>query len=207
MQFFVNIKIDKYKHMTEKQEERLRKKIKQIKSELAFDKKRWGGYYDDSRGLRYLPLEYYIKLKDYPGGKRYLNWFYKNFPDDAAFPEFLFECCIILFYSKKLKAAQKKLFETFSSNIYVIDKFLGKEIIQSVGSDIQDLEYLNYFKYSSADKDLMELSEWVKEVLRTDLFISAANKLISIQKELQKEKESNKRKILIEERNSLADLF
>jgi len=41
--------------MTPKQEERTRSKIKMIKAELAADKKRWGGYYDDSRGLRYLP--------------------------------------------------------------------------------------------------------------------------------------------------------
>src|SRR3989338_1533576 len=106
--------------MTEKQQERIRLKIKKIKSELAADKKRWGGFYDDSRGLRYLPLEYYIKLKDYSGGKRYINWFYKNFPDDGGFPEFLFESTIVLFYSKKHKEAKRKLFETFSLNIYII---------------------------------------------------------------------------------------
>lgn len=114
--------------MTEKQQERIRLKIKKIKSELATDKKRWGGFYDDSRGLRYLSLEYYIKLKDYSGSKRYLNWFYKNFPDDGGFPEFLFECSIILFYSGKLKDAQRQLFETFTSNTYVIDNFLGNPI-------------------------------------------------------------------------------
>jgi hypothetical protein len=113
--------------MTEKQQERLRKKIKNIKSELAADKKRWGGFYVDSRGLRYLPLEYFIKLRDYSGGKRYMNWFYKNFPDGGGFPEFLFECVIILYSTNKLKEARKKLFETYTSNTYVIEKFLGNE--------------------------------------------------------------------------------
>jgi len=43
--------------MTPKQEERIRNKIARIRKELAADKKRWGGFYDDSRGLRYLPPE------------------------------------------------------------------------------------------------------------------------------------------------------
>ena len=38
--------------MTEKQAEKLQLKIKKIKAELAADKRRWGGFYDDSRGLR-----------------------------------------------------------------------------------------------------------------------------------------------------------
>ncbi len=61
--------------MTPKQEERIRIKIARIRKELAADKKRWGGFYDDSRGLRYLPPEQFIKLKDYKGGLRYLRWF------------------------------------------------------------------------------------------------------------------------------------
>ncbi len=34
--------------MTEKQKERVRNKIAKIRKELAADKKRWGGYYDDT---------------------------------------------------------------------------------------------------------------------------------------------------------------
>jgi len=69
--------------MTPKQQARLQNKIKKIKSALAADKKHWGGYYHDGGGLRYLPPGLYIQLEDYSGGLRYLNWFKKNFPDDA----------------------------------------------------------------------------------------------------------------------------
>ena len=196
--------------MTEKQQERIRLKIKKIKSELAADKKRWGGFYDDSRGLRYLPLEYYIKLKDYSGGKRYISWFYKNFPDDSGFPEFLFECSIILFYSGTLKDAQRKLFETFTSNTYVIDKFLGNEITQIdkyEGSNIDGMEYLNYFKYTSVDNDLSEFTEWIQQVIHSDLFRSAANELIDIQRELLNEHEYEKRRILLKKEYTLVDRF
>ena len=196
--------------MTEKQQERIRLKIKRIKSELAADKKRWGGFYDDSRGLRYLPLEYYIKLKDYSGGKRYINWFYKNFPDDDAFPEFLFECSIILFYSRKLKEAQRKLFETFTSNTYVIDKFFGNPIIpidKYEGSNLDGIEYVNYFNYSSADEDLSEFTKWFTEAYNSDLFQSAANEFIDLQRQLKAADEYEKRVDLENKKRALFDRF
>lgn len=196
--------------MTEKQQERIRLKIKKIKSELATDKKRWGGFYDDSRGLRYLSLEYYIKLKDYSGGKRYLNWFYKNFPDDCGFPEFLFECSIILFYSGKLKDAQRKLFETFTSNTYVIDNFLGNPITQIdkyEGSNMDGIEYLNYFNYSSADENFSEFTKWLTETYNSDLFKSAANEFIDLQRQLKAEHEYEKRIDLGNKERALIDRF
>jgi hypothetical protein len=196
--------------MTEKQQERIRLKIKKIKSELAADKKRWGGFYDDSRGLRYLPLEYYIKLKDYSGGKRYINWFHKNFPDDGGFPEFLFECTIVLFYSKKHKEAKRKLFETFSSNTYIIDKFLGNKINQIEkyeGSNIEGTEFLNYFNYTSPDENLTEFTEWLIETYYSDLFKSVANEFIGLQRQLKAELEYEKRVDLGTKKRALVDRF
>lgn len=196
--------------MTEKQQERIRLKIKNLKSELAADKKRWGGFYDDSRGLRYLPLEYYIKLKDYSGGKRYINWFYKNFPDDGGFPEFLFECTMVLFYSNNLKEAIRKLFETFSSNTYIIDKFLGNKINQIEkyeGSNIEEIEYLNYFNYTSADEDLSEFTKWLTETYNSDLFKSAASEHFELQQQLKTEHEYEKRVEIGKKKRALVDRF
>jgi hypothetical protein len=196
--------------MTEKQQERIRLKIKKIKSELAADKRRWGGFYDDSRGLRYLPLGYYIKLKDHSGGIRYINWFYKNFPDDGGFPEFLFECTIVLFYSKKPEEARRKLFETFSSNTYIIDKFLGNKINQIEkyeGSNIAGIEYLNCFNYTSADEELSEFTKWLNETYNSDLFKSAANEHIEMQRQLKVEHEYEKRVNLVKKMRALVDRF
>ena len=196
--------------MTEKQQARMRLKIKKIKSKLAADKKRCGGFYDDSGGLRYTLLECYIKLQDYTGGKRYMNWFYKNFPDDAGFPEFLFECSIVLYYSKKLKEAQKKLFETYASNTYVLDQFLGNETIQMTtheGSNIRSMEYLNHFSYSSENGDLIEFTKWVKEALNSDLFKSSVKELHQIQRALLVEKEYEKRRALLARADALNEKF
>ena len=99
--------------MTPKQRERIQIKIAKIKKELAADKKRWGGFYDDSRGLRYLPPELYLKIQDYSGAQRYFNWFSKNFPEDSGYPVFLFEWAITLFKTGKIKNAEDKILETY----------------------------------------------------------------------------------------------
>lgn len=83
--------------MTLKQREQVAIKIAKIKKALAADKKRWGGFYDDSRGLRYLVPELSLKIQDYSGAQRYFNWFNKNFPEDSGYPVFLFEWAITLF--------------------------------------------------------------------------------------------------------------
>lgn len=196
--------------MTEKQQERIRLKIKRIKSELAADKKRWGGFYDDSRGLRYLPLELYIKLDDYSGGKRYINWFYKNFPDDGAFPTFLFECSFILYQTNNKIEAQKKLFELFTSNIYVIDKFLGQEIFPkelNQSSNLSDIEYLEYFQYAGAQEKFMSYAEWITETISKEKFKRACNDFVHLEQLLFKEKEYEKRVEIIAKRQQLLEQF
>ena len=65
--------------MTDKQIERVKAKIEKYKKALAADKKYWGGLYHDGQGIRYLIPEQFIKIKDYKGGQRYLNWFGKEF--------------------------------------------------------------------------------------------------------------------------------
>lgn len=113
--------------MTPKQIERLRTKIFNIKQTLAAEKRKFG-WYDDSRGLRYLPIRYFIQLGDYQGGLTYLKWFNKNFPDESGFPDFLFEWTITLFKCGKSKETAKKAFETFCRNTYLFDKFFGRPI-------------------------------------------------------------------------------
>ena len=83
--------------MTERQAEKLRNTIKAIKADLAADRRRHDGFYDDSHGLRYVQLQYYVKLGDYRGGATFLRWFTKNFPDDVCYSVFLFEWTLILF--------------------------------------------------------------------------------------------------------------
>src|SRR5690606_20246296 len=104
--------------MTDKQRQRLRDKIEKVKRTLTAEKRRLGCF-DDSRGLRYLPTEMYVRLGDFDGGLKYLKWFDKNFPDDIGFPEFLFESTIILFKTGNLEQAEEKALKTHFSNTFL----------------------------------------------------------------------------------------
>jgi hypothetical protein len=195
--------------MTPKQEERIRNKIKKIKAALAADKKRWGGYYHDGQGLRYAPPGYYIRLGDFTGGLRYLNWFHKNFPDDIGFPEFLFEWTIILFKKGKLKEAQKKAFKTFTRNTYLFDQFFGKPI-QKIdkweGSGLASVEYAtDYFSYTCKQEILSDFSEWLNELLATEKFQTLATAFIDIYKRLEHERDVAVRSALRQQADQLED--
>jgi hypothetical protein len=96
--------------MTPNQTEKLKRKIAEIKRILSVEKRRFGCY-DDSRGLRYLPAGYFVRLGDYAGGLAYLKWFHRNFPDDGGFPEFVFESAILFFKNGRRKEAGKAIFQ------------------------------------------------------------------------------------------------
>ena len=114
--------------MTPKQTEKIRQKIADIKRILAAEKRKFGCY-DDSRGPRYLPTGYFVRLRDYAGGLAWLKWFDKNFPDDGGFPEFLFESAIILFKTSRQKEAANAAFRTFCSDPDWIDRFFDQPLI------------------------------------------------------------------------------
>lgn len=159
--------------MTPKQIERIKIKITKIKKELAADKKRWGGFYDDSRGLRYLPPELYLKIRDYPGALRYFNWFHKNFPEDAGFPLFLFEWAITLFKLGKLKNAEDKILETYSSNAYIIHSFLeikNNHLFISENSNWQTFFLAQNLPYSKNDPKFLDFADWLSEFINEERF-------------------------------------
>lgn len=168
--------------MTPKQKERVLNKIAQIKKALASDKRRHGGFFDDSRGLRYLPPELYIKIEDYNGSHTYFKWFKRVFSEDYGFPFFMFEWTLTLFKVGKLKDAETKAIETFERNIYIFDKFLGrelKELDRREWANIASLEYaINYFQYSSSDPNLADFSEWLINFLKSPKFIAAKNEYL-----------------------------
>lgn len=194
--------------MTEKQEQRLKDKIKKIKKALAADKKRWGGYYDDSGGLRYAPPEIYMKLKDYIGALRYFNWFDKNFPDDIGQPGFLFEYTLTLFKRNKIEKAEKKALETFLANPYLLDYFLERELIDrdinsNSGWHRESIE--KFFIYSKTDNELQSFAQWLETFIDSSKFLKIKKEFLEIEKKLQTESFDSKRSMLINKRSSLLD--
>jgi len=193
--------------MTLKQQEKILSKIKKIKAALAADKRRWGGVYDDSRGLRYMPPQLYIKIGDYTESLKYLTWFHKNFPDDSGFPDFLFEWTIILFKSGRDKEAEKKAFQTYCRNTYVFDKFFGrpiKPIDKSEYSNFEEPDFaIKYFDYSCMQDNLSDFAEWLDKFTQSEVFIRLSQKFIDIQKRLKTEQDTKIRHSLIEQEHQL----
>ncbi len=194
--------------MTPKQIERIQIKIKKIRAALA-DEKRKFGCYDDSRGMRYIPPQLFVKIGDYKGGLVYMRWFKKNFSDDAGFPEFLFEWTLILFKNGKLKDAEQKAIEIYFSNSYLFDKYFGREIIpieKYEYSNVSTAEFVQYFHYSSEQKELADFSEWLLEFEKSEIFQNIKEKYIEISKRLLHEEDTEIRGYLLGQLRQLTNL-
>ena len=195
--------------MTEKQQERIISKIRQIKSALAADKKRWGGAYEDSRGLRYLPPALYIQLGDFPGGLRYLNWFSKNFPDDSGLPDFLFEWVVILFKTGREKEAERKALQAFCRNTYLFDKFFGRTVVPIAkweGSNLASPGFaIHHFSYSGKQDSLADFAAWLDRLTQTEKFRRLSEEYIAIHRRLKDESDTETRLYLSRQAAQLED--
>ena len=191
--------------MTPKQIERIQNKIVKIKRALAADKRRCGGYYDDSRGLRYLAPELYIKMKDYKGAMRYFNWFNKTFDDDMGFPFFLFEWSITLFKNGKLKEAEKKMFRAIFISDTLKDNFLEQDYFSlntNENSSLEIVTLLNDQIYNFSDVEFKDFSEWLSNFTASDFFRRHLSEFLSIARKLKTETVGEVRFELVEMRSA-----
>lgn len=195
--------------MTPNQIEKTKAKIAAIRKTIADEKRQWGGYHD-GRGLRYAPPQYYVKLNDFKGAIAYFRWFQKNFADDSGEPYFLFEWCITLFKNGKLKDAEKKAVETFMSNTYLIDKFLGKPFhtFDALPNAEWQREQLTcYSPYSAEQEVLKDFALWLSEFVQSDKFRAMATEFIENEIELLTEPVGAKRSALVDRKYRMLDGF
>lgn len=175
--------------MTEKQIEKIKKKIKVCRARLATEKKMFGAY-DDSQGLRYYIPELYLKIQDYKGALVYFRWFSKAFPDDIGYPDFNLFWTATLFENSKISEAIKKAYKTAFSNTYLIDLLSGKDPVQLDKSEPIGFETLEYAKDAYEDCINFLTSEfqvWISNLSETDEFVYNMKKFISIQKLIKDE--------------------
>lgn len=185
--------------MTDKQKQRIKDKIEKIKRTLTSEKRKFG-WFDDSKGLRYLPAELYVKIGDFDGGLKYLKWFNKNFPNDMGFPDFLFESTVILFKTGKLKEAEDTAMRTYFSNTFLFDKYFSRDLIQEdkkVNANYQQAVYLINFNHRHYQDDLLEFSNWLNKFIHSDKFIKIRNEFNEIEKQLETEPVGQRRTMLV----------
>lgn len=197
------------KALTPKQQDRLRTKIIRIRKTLAAERRKFGGY-DDSRGLRYVPPELYIKLQDFKGGLTYMRWFRKNFPDDICFSDFLFEWTLILFRNGKNKEAERKALATWFSNVYLFDRFFNRPVVpvhNYQASNLQESELAVNFPYAAAQPGLEDFAAWLGQLERTEEFRERTSRYLTIQILLNTEEDIRKRSALLDEERQLLESY
>jgi hypothetical protein len=186
--------------VTDKQKQKIEEKIKRIKRALAGEKRRFGGF-DDSRGIRYLPTELFIKLGDFDNGLKYLKWFRKNFPGDMGLPEFLFEATMICFKTGRIEEAEDYALKTYFSNTFLIDKYFKRELKnpgQRVSAGFQRIEYLQNFDYQHDHDDFLEFSNWLNGFIESSRFVETKKEFDEIEKELETEPVGPRRSELLD---------
>lgn len=193
--------------MTEKQIERIKKKIRSLRAILAAEKRKFGGY-DDSRGIRYYIPELFFKLEDYKGALRYFNWFNKEFNDDVAYPVFHLMWTISLFKNKKLEDAIKLAYKTAFGNVYLFGLLLEKDtdpssfFNSSQSGQIEWAKKMLPFCQEIADEEFIN---WLKQTIAEENFQNNMKKHIAISKLLEDEPVGKQRSDLINAQINLED--
>ena len=185
--------------MTEKQIEKIKKKIRSYRAILAGEKRKFGCY-DDSAGRRYEIPFFYMELRDFKGAMRYFNWFEKEFPDDIGDLLFNFIWAVTLFENKKFEKATKKLYKTAFSNTYLLDLLAGKEVKQIDKSELIWFERIENAKAIEDEcKKIMSESffDWLKEFVEMEEYKSNMKKFVSISQLLKDEEPGEKRNYLL----------
>lgn len=185
--------------MTPKQADRLRQQITAIRRALAAEKRRFGGY-DDSRGLRYFPTRYYVQLGDFAGGRTYVRWFAKCFPDDAGFADFLLEWTIILFQNGQHAAAAEKALETHCADIHLVERFLEQPGTPrepwETALPAADTE-ARYFEALGRSTALLGFTTWLTALTETEAFRLGARRFVDLNRQLHGEHDVEKRHALV----------
>ena len=185
--------------LTPKQAERLHQKITDIRRVLAAEKKKFGAF-DDSRGTRYFPARYYVQLGDFKGGLTYLRWFHRNFPDDAGFPDFLFEWTLVLFRNGRLQDAAQKALATYRADTHILNRFLGRPIAPAEPWEDAPLDaasYAAYFDSLGGQAALADFGEWLGALTLTKAFLTDASRFIDLNRQLHGEADPDRRRYLV----------
>lgn len=185
--------------MTLKQADRLRQQLTAIRRTLAAEKRQFGGY-DDSRGLRYLPTRYYVQLADFAGGLTYLRWFWRNFPTDVGFADFLFEATIILVKQGKLAEASRQAMATYRADRQLLARFLGAPAPPAEAWENPPLAaeaYARYFATLGSPASLQDVTAWVGELTSSAAFVASAQQFGELRRQLHGEPDEEKRGYLL----------
>jgi len=194
------------KTMTEKQIEKIKLAIKKNRAALSAEKRKFGGFFDNS-GRRYYISDLYIKIADYKGAITYKKWFDKNFPDDIGSSLLSLNWSIAYFELGKIAEAKIYTIDTAFQNIYLHDLLIGKEV-KRIGMYEHGHDMLDVAK--SIIKDYKKIVtqtylEWLTVFMDTDEYKEPINKYIELSKLLKDENDKDKWIELLDQISELED--
>ena len=189
--------------MTEKQKQKIQKRIKAYRAILANEKKRFGGYMD-SNGIRYVIPELYLQIQDYKGAMTYFRWFSKAFPDDIGFPAFNLFWAATLYENNKITESLEKVYETAFSNTYLLDLIAGYNpdpIDKSELSGSENLDYAKDIYTACIDLITIEFKTYLSGLVENKTFKENIARFIAMQKLIKDEPVGQMRTHLLNESN------
>ncbi len=190
-------------------EKKLKQRISSYRRVLNKEKQTHN-YISDGYGKRYLLFCLYLLLGDHLKSQEYLDWYEKEFADDAGEPVQLFCWAIILFRMGEENKARYKLAESMLSNLYVIPFILGRETKAYdmwYSSNYDEISYLDYFPHQIIDAIDDDDREWMAGHYDSFIFQRIRKRHVEIYHELDRLEEVKARRPLVEEAGSLIDLI
>lgn len=186
--------------LTTAKKNQLLRKIERYKKALRKEKAMFKAYHDGV-GYRYAIAELYFKLGDYKQTNRYLNWFDKNFANDAKYAYFDLGKAVTKFELGKEKESKLATIDLNQHNMYLIDLLIGNEIV-----DQNKYEWMESERHNWAQEQLSVhlhlVTEgylaWLKAFIKEDTYISWYTRLLSIKRLLKGIDVSNERSNLLD---------
>jgi hypothetical protein len=180
--------------MTEKQIEKIKIKIKQIRAALTAEKRLYGGFHDGN-GRRYYISDLYLQIADYKGAITYKKWFDKNFPDDIGDAMISMNWSIAYHGLGKTKEAEVYTIHTSFQNIYLhgflLDRSVERIDIYEPGYDL--LEYTKSQIKEFRKVVTKSYLDWLSGFVETDVYKIPINRFIAISKLLKDESDPKSR--------------
>lgn len=187
--------------MTEKQKERIKKKIRSYRAKLYAEKRKFGGYFDN-RGVRHYIPKLYVKIGDFKGLKGYFKWFAREFSDDIGFPDFNLLWSLSSFENKDLSDAMRKLYKTSFTNVYLVDVLCGRNPESIEKSELIWFESLGYALEVATECESFitpDFKAWMITATQSDEYRENMGEFIRLQILLAHEPVGEKRSKLINE--------
>ncbi len=193
--------------MTDKQRDKIKQKIRSLRSKLNAEKRKYG-WYDDSYGKRYLIGNLYVQLGDYRLAKKYFDWFDQEFPDDIGFSQFNFGRVKTLFVLKKEQESLSKLIEVEANNSYLIDILLERTKQQIEKREWSNLATLKYAKGLIVDCERImteEFRDWLEKITSSTSYQDFKRKHLELEIQLSNENSIEKRKEILRQIEELVE--